>query len=204
MVIPHEEIKKERLKKNISQVEMAEAAGMSRSAYITFEKKGSENLPLKSAVGIANKLDKPFIDLFQIGDSAPDGAINELHQKIKDLKIRLKEKDIIIESLENRIRTNATKLIERIEEKGTNAVYWGTLQRLQYATTEEEIAEEKKILEIVKKQREGIFDFYLKEGIITNEDIQRTQATIQKRYSKIFEQVQGKPASEKTDNNSTK
>lgn len=72
MKIPHEQIKRLRIQKNISQVDMAKAADMSRSAYISFEKNGSENLPLKSAVGIANKLNISFSELFNVDESQAD------------------------------------------------------------------------------------------------------------------------------------
>lgn len=70
MNIPFEQIKNERIKKGISQVDMAKAAGMSRSAYVKFENNGSDNLSLKSAIGISEKLNFSFNSLFSIDEKS--------------------------------------------------------------------------------------------------------------------------------------
>jgi transcriptional regulator with XRE-family HTH domain len=127
MKIPHEEIKRLRLQKNISQVDMADAAGMSRSAYISFEKNGSENIPLKSAVGIANKLEKSFNELFEIKGTGSkiiefEKEKEELQEKIQALEKQIADKDMLIEMFKNekvRIRKDLLHFLEEIHDTNT-------------------------------------------------------------------------------------
>ena len=104
----HEKIKSLRLQKNISQVDMADAAGMSRSAYISFEKNGSENLPLKSAIGIAGKLKTPFNELFEIeANNPPLKEMEEVNanllKELENCKKWLQDKELIIELLKKQL-----------------------------------------------------------------------------------------------------
>ena len=67
--IPFKQIKELRRQKNISQIEMAEATGMSRGSYIAFEKGYYSTLSLKAAIAIAQKLNTCFIKLYKIPTS---------------------------------------------------------------------------------------------------------------------------------------
>ena len=92
------------MQKGISQVDMAHVAEISRSAYIAFENKDSENLTLKSAVGISQKLGVSMYDLFEIenhvaGTSEAAGELIQLREKVKELEKRIEEKDLVINLL---------------------------------------------------------------------------------------------------------
>lgn len=103
-------IKTLRIQNNISQVDMANFAGMSRGAYIAFEKdEKPENLTLKAAVGIARALRVSFSELFEIDfgfkeTDEKNEQIEKLSLRIIDLEKRLLEKEnmIVLLQKENR------------------------------------------------------------------------------------------------------
>ncbi len=105
MNIPYEKIKSLRIQNGISQVDMANAAFMSRSAYIAFEKNGSENLPLKSAFGLAKALGLSFNELFEVGslnvsETEDNSKIEILEEQIQNILKRADEREALISHLQ--------------------------------------------------------------------------------------------------------
>ncbi|HDR50862.1 MAG TPA: XRE family transcriptional regulator [Mariniphaga anaerophila] len=142
MKIPHEEIKRLRLQKSVSQIDMADAAGMSRSAYISFEKNGSENLPLKSALGIAEKLETPFNELFGIKGNSPanvklEQTIEEKEGKIKELQEAIQKNDQLIKLLQKENK-ELFKAKAGLELKENFGLYHETENQLREAKDEKE------------------------------------------------------------------
>lgn len=142
MKIPHEEIKRLRLQKNISQVDMADAAGMSRSAYISFEKNGSENLPLKSAVSIADKLETPFNELFGIKGNGSanlklEHTIEEKESKIKELQEVIQKNDQLIKLLQKENK-ELFKAKAGLELKKNFGLYHDTANKIRETKDEKE------------------------------------------------------------------
>lgn len=105
MKISGKKIKELRIQKGISQVDMANVAEISRSAYIAFENKDSDTISLKSAIGISQKLGISLYDLFEIetpgtGTSEASVELEQLREKVKELEKRIEEKDLVIQHLQ--------------------------------------------------------------------------------------------------------
>jgi transcriptional regulator with XRE-family HTH domain len=88
-----EKIRKIRLAKKISQDEIAEKAGLSRVAYTYLEngKTNPEAIKLVSAIGIAQALNIPFNDLFEIENSKEMELTNEIVRLKRELENCKKE-----------------------------------------------------------------------------------------------------------------
>ncbi|NQU88185.1 MAG: helix-turn-helix domain-containing protein [Mariniphaga sp.] len=104
----HEKIRRLRIEKHITQVEIASAAKLSRSAYIMFEKGESETLSIKAGKGIAKTLDISFVELFEIENSGLESLnfqieIKKLEKKIEDYEKRIADQDYLIEVLKNEL-----------------------------------------------------------------------------------------------------
>ncbi len=193
----HEKIKKLRTLRNISQSQMAKIVGITRATYVFIENGKTQNISIEVGKGIARALDVPFTELFEI--EASDSKIIELQTIIKDLKETIKgnhntikdctnrivEKNLVIDTLTANRKFLVTSLIKYIEQQPSNAVYWHAKQGYRYVkTTKEREYIDRLILEI-EKQREGIYDYFLNEGMITNEDIEQAQKIIEKSYNNM-------------------
>jgi len=117
MVLLNEKIKKLRIQKNISQVDMANAAGMSRGAFIAFENgKESVNLSLRAAIEIAKTLNISFNDLFEIEAPAAAGSVDEslLKEKIADLQKQIEQKDDSIKKMQDELLNKNNEFIDEV------------------------------------------------------------------------------------------
>jgi len=104
-----EKIKELRKSKGISQVVMAEACGIKQSSYANIENGKTQSISIEVGKGIAKALNIPFGELFDIDGTGTDNqkveaTIIELQEKVSDLETRIKEKDLIVDSLKKEIR----------------------------------------------------------------------------------------------------
>lgn len=136
MKIEHEKIKKLRNQKGISQIEMAEVAGISRSSYLTFEKDGSYNLSLLAAWEIALKLDVPFSELYGIKYSPVDTEVIEKYQKENtELKETVQKNNQLIELLQHK-NQELQKAKAGLELREEFRLYYETDQKIKKSKSE--------------------------------------------------------------------
>ena len=106
----NDKIKNYRIQKRISQIDMVNAAGMSRGSYIAFENgKESVNLSLKSAIKIAKTLKLSFNELFGIENTTfkskqNQKIIDKLNADLKEKNKQIEQKDLLIELLKKEIK----------------------------------------------------------------------------------------------------
>ena len=176
MKISGKKIKELRIQKGISQVDMANVAEISRSAYIAFENKDSDTISLKSAIGISQKLEISLYDLFEIetpgtGTSEASAELEQLREKVKELEFQLEMKDYVIDS-QKAIRTNfIAELVNYIEIKSVKTPYWLIKQGYKYAKNNEERAIIEKQIEKYEKERKGIYRNFIMKGLITQKEL---------------------------------
>ena len=188
MVLLNEKIKKLRIQKNISQVDMANAAGMSRGAFIAFENgKESVNLSLRAAIEIAKTLNISFNDLFEIEAPAAAGSVDEslLKEKIADLQKQIEQKDLTIQTLIANRKFFISTLVKYFENIDEYTFYWMAIQGYKYAKTEKQKEYVELQIKVAEKQREGMYDYFLNEGMITKNEIEQAQKSIKEFYDRM-------------------
>jgi transcriptional regulator with XRE-family HTH domain len=146
----NQKLKRIRTSKNLSQAQIAQAAGISRAAYTFFENGTTDKLSVAAAVGIAKALNIPFNDLFDIPDKSEHlkKRIEELEQTISrhegreySIKEELRNRGKTIDNMniklhiielfemldfdlfeKNHVRLLANLI--RIETYSTDSVFW--------------------------------------------------------------------------------
>lgn len=143
MELLNEKIKKLRIQKNISQVDMANAAGMSRGAFIAFENgKESVNLSLRAAIEIAKALDVSFNELFEIEAPA-----------VQDEK---SQKFLVFHALEVYV---------------SNRVFSSGIQLDDELSPEQEFLKHTEYVNHLREFKRGMYETLVLVGFCTQEDI---------------------------------
>ncbi len=176
MVISSKKIKEQRIQKGISQVDMAKAAGMSRSAYIAFENRNetenkTETLSLTAAFGIAKALGISFNELFEIevfvtNVSGAAGELEKLQERVKELEKRITEKDNLISLLQNENKwVKYENALNRILKNFTELIN----DEMYFEKTKD--AKRIPIIEFRKENLKEIIDSYVSAGYPDEKDL---------------------------------
>lgn len=188
----NEKIKKQRIQKNISQVEMAKAAGLSRGAYLAFENSNdSKNLTLKSAKGIAKALGVSFNELFEIDFYGNDWQtktqenIDQLWNSLKEKNKLIEQKDLLIEMLQKEKDRFKMSVIQSI------ANFWDLrLMEIENQINNTDSEKEKELLLISKNQALRNKDFminnFISVGFLSQEDIDNYYSLLRQEYESLI------------------
>ncbi|MCW0483504.1 helix-turn-helix domain-containing protein [Gaoshiqia sediminis] len=176
-----ERIKEIRQSKGISQTIVAETCGIKQSSYANIENGKTQNITIEIGKGIARALDVSFIELFDIAisDKYFDGykadlesiteAYSDLDETVKELLERIKEKDLLIETLKNEKSHVRQHLVMQLVSNFTFDVNFISNQ---IANTKDE--KEKAELEKKKDDVVRVFnlnkDYYIKTGFLSNKE----------------------------------
>lgn len=169
----NEKIKQLRKLKGVSQVEVANAAGINQSSYASIENGNTKSITIDVGIGIAKALGTSFNELFEIDGT--NSAIDELNRQIEELQGR-------IEELKN-ISAEKSLLIETLKNEQSHIKEHLVMQMLSsYAfeirTYDEQILKsENEEKEKLTKKKEDIINrfnfnknYYIRTGFITQSD----------------------------------
>ncbi len=101
-----EKIRRIRKSKGISQMTVADTCNIKQSSYANIESGKTQNITIEIGKGIAKALDVSFSELFEIDNelnciSVSEGTIEKFENEIKILQDRIKDKELLINSLQN-------------------------------------------------------------------------------------------------------
>lgn len=101
-----DKIKRLRKSSGITQIEVANAAGITQSGFASIEKGNTKSITIEVGIGIAKALGVPFNELFEIEAGSIQKnddlfKIEDLKEKLEDLRERLVEKDQLIKAITN-------------------------------------------------------------------------------------------------------
>lgn len=187
-----ERIKELRKSKGISQVVMAEACGIKQSSYANIENGKTQTISIEVGKGIANALNVPFGELFDIDGTGTESQkfenkIIELQGKVSELEERLKERKEIIDLLQTKI--DAYKKFVFISAQTYSIPYITKIDsEIESAKLEKEkanlIDRKKKFLEGV----ESLFQLYVDMGLLSKEELKKFRNEEEEIYFSILKE----------------
>ena len=184
-----EKIKRIRKSKGISQTAVAESCGIKQSSYANIENGKTQNITIEIGKGIARALGVSFIELFDIAvlDTYFDGykadlesitkAYEDLKETLEELLERIKEKDLLIETLKNEKSHVREHLVMQLVSNFSFDVTFISNQ-ISNAKNEKEKAELQKKKDDVVRVFNLNKDYYIKTGFLS-----------QKEFDDYFEEI---------------
>jgi transcriptional regulator with XRE-family HTH domain len=127
-----DKIKRLRKSSGITQIEVANSAGITQSGFASIEKGNTKSITIEVGIGIAKALGVPFYELFdiEIGNSPKEDVntqLEDLRVKLEELRERISEKDQLIKAI-----TNQNKQLKAYLLSSTFLDHWAELSKLEY------------------------------------------------------------------------
>lgn len=182
----NEKIKRLRKQSGLSQIEVARSAGINQASYSNLEKGDTKSISIEVGKGIARTLGISFNELFGVEGNNPTEELlkkeNEsLREEVWELKNRLKEKDLLINSLTSQNRhvkgvlmaevyLDHLRKLEKIDEQIKTSVDENKKQRLM-----EESAN-------IRKLEKRKLKIYLNAGVLEQKDLDEEYKKLEENW----------------------